>query len=105
MLRINQLAKELGVSNHEVIEALEKRLGIPGKSHSSNLTDDQGNSVTISRKGSFVEPDGATSVTEDFANNVEYFLFDRNLLQKITPNADTWINRHFGPNFKINKVQ
>jgi len=41
MLRINQLAKELGVSNHEVIEALEKRLNIPGKSHSSNLTDDQ----------------------------------------------------------------
>lgn len=41
MLRINQFAKEIGVSNHDVIEALEKRLGIPGKSHSSNLSDDQ----------------------------------------------------------------
>lgn len=41
MLRINQFAKELGVTNHDVIEALEKRLNIPGKSHSSNLTDDQ----------------------------------------------------------------
>ena len=41
MLRINQLAKELGVANQEVIEACEKRLGLPGKSHSSNLTDDQ----------------------------------------------------------------
>ena len=41
MLRINQFAKELGVTNHDVIEALEKRLGIAGKSHSSNLTDDQ----------------------------------------------------------------
>lgn len=41
MLRINQFAKELGVTNHDVIDALEKRLGIPGKSHSSNLTDDQ----------------------------------------------------------------
>jgi hypothetical protein len=28
MLRINQQAKELGVTNHEVLEALEKRLGI-----------------------------------------------------------------------------
>ena len=45
MLRINQLAKELGVSNHEVLDALEKRLGIQGKSHSSNLTDDQVHSV------------------------------------------------------------
>ena len=41
MLRINQFAKELGVTNHDVIEALEKRLGASGKSHSSNLTDDQ----------------------------------------------------------------
>ena len=41
MLRINQLAKELGVANQEVIEACEKRLNLPGKSHSSNLTDDQ----------------------------------------------------------------
>ncbi len=41
MLRINQFAKDQGVSNHEVIEVLEKRLGLAGKSHSSNLTDDQ----------------------------------------------------------------
>ena len=41
MLRINQLAKELGVANQEVIEACEKRLGLPGKSHSSNLSEDQ----------------------------------------------------------------
>jgi translation initiation factor IF-2 len=41
MLRINQFAKELGVTNHDVIDALEKRMGISGKSHSSNLTDDQ----------------------------------------------------------------
>ncbi|MDP2877312.1 MAG: translation initiation factor IF-2 N-terminal domain-containing protein, partial [Holophaga sp.] len=41
MLRINQFAKDHGVSNTDVIEVLEKRLGIAGKSHSSNLTDDQ----------------------------------------------------------------
>ena len=45
MLRINQLAKELGVSNHVVLDALEKHLGVAGKSHSSNLTEDQINTV------------------------------------------------------------
>ena len=45
MLRINQLAKELGVSNHDVLNALEKHLGLQGKSHSSNLSDDQVDAV------------------------------------------------------------
>jgi len=45
MLRINQLAKELGVSNHVVLDALEKHLGVAGKSHSSNLTEEQINTV------------------------------------------------------------
>ncbi|MDR1841079.1 MAG: translation initiation factor IF-2 [Holophagales bacterium] len=41
MLRINQLAKEIGVSNNAITEVIEKRLGIMGKTHSSNLTPDQ----------------------------------------------------------------
>jgi translation initiation factor IF-2 len=45
MLRINQLAKELGVSNHVVLDALEKHLGVQGKSHSSNLSEDQINTI------------------------------------------------------------
>ncbi|WP_026853431.1 translation initiation factor IF-2 [Geothrix fermentans] len=51
MLRINQLAKELGVANQEVIEAAEKRLGLPGKSHSSNLTDDQADQLRRAFQG------------------------------------------------------
>ena len=51
MLRINQLAKELGVANQEVIEACEKRLGLQGKSHSSNLTDDQAEQLRRSLQG------------------------------------------------------
>ncbi|MDR0498728.1 MAG: translation initiation factor IF-2 N-terminal domain-containing protein, partial [Holophagales bacterium] len=47
MLRINQLAKEIGVSNNAIIEALEKRLGVTGKSHSSNLTAEQ---ITVLRQ-------------------------------------------------------
>ncbi|MDP1832814.1 MAG: translation initiation factor IF-2 [Geothrix sp.] len=51
MLRINQLAKELGVANQEVIEACEKRLSLQGKSHSSNLTDDQADQLRRSFQG------------------------------------------------------
>ena len=51
MLRINQLAKELGVANQEVIEACEKRLGLQGKSHSSNLTDDQADQLRRAFQG------------------------------------------------------
>jgi len=39
-LRINELPKELGVSNNAIIEYLKKR-GVTGKSHSSNLTAEQ----------------------------------------------------------------
>ncbi|HJU83215.1 MAG TPA: translation initiation factor IF-2 [Holophagaceae bacterium] len=45
MLRINQLAKELGVPNHDILDVAEKRLGLTGKSHSSNLTDDQASQI------------------------------------------------------------
>lgn len=41
MLRINQLSREIGVQNVDILEVLEKRLGITGKSHSSNLNGDQ----------------------------------------------------------------
>ncbi|BDU70386.1 hypothetical protein GETHOR_24870 [Geothrix oryzae] len=51
MLRINQLAKELGVANQEVIEACDKRLGLQGKSHSSNLTDDQADQIRRAFQG------------------------------------------------------
>src|SRR6185437_11010567 len=40
-MRINQLAKELGVGNNDLIEVVEKRLGLTGKSHSSSLDEDQ----------------------------------------------------------------
>lgn len=60
MLRINQLAKELGVSNHEVINILEKNLGIHGKSHSSNLSDDQVNLLRLAIVNK-INPKGALS--------------------------------------------
>lgn len=60
MLRINQLAKELGIPNQEVLEACEKRLGLQGKSHSSNLTDDQADALRRSFQGKHKGPDEPT---------------------------------------------
>jgi len=49
----------------------------------------------------FVDDDGKISPTEDFANNVEYFLFEPAKLNAVTPGAYRWIEKHFGDRFKI----
>ena len=51
----------------------------------------------------FVEPDGSFSPSEDFANNMEYFLFDPVKLKMISPNAYGWIKQHYGDKLKIMK--
>jgi hypothetical protein len=56
-------------------------------------------------KQAFVQDDGLMSPAEDFANNVEYYLFQRETLRKVTPNADIWIGRHFGSSFKLKGKQ
>jgi hypothetical protein len=48
----------------------------------------------------YVEEDGSESMTEDFSNNVEYFLFEPKALQKKTPRVYEWIKKKFGDNFK-----
>lgn len=68
MLRINQLAKELGVSNHEVINTIERHLGIQGKSHSSNLSDGQVNSLRLIMKN---KNDSKETVTKSIHQSVD----------------------------------
>lgn len=51
----------------------------------------------------FVLPDGVTSPEEDFANNVEYFLFNSKKLEEVSPEAFSWIKKHFGASFKLGK--
>ncbi len=46
--------------------------------------------------GQFVQADGRDSPEEDFANNIEYFVFNTSELQKITSGAYQWIEKHFG---------
>ncbi|KYG61743.1 hypothetical protein AZI85_05825 [Bdellovibrio bacteriovorus] len=57
--------------------------------------------IFISRSEGFVQDDGRESPEEDFANNVEYFLFDPKKLEKTTPHATKWIKKYFGDKFKI----
>lgn len=53
------------------------------------------------RKSGYVAADGATSAKEDFANNVEYFLFDRKALKTATESADGWLQSTFGDRLKL----
>lgn len=49
----------------------------------------------------FVEEDGRESPTEDFAKNIEYFLFNPQKLARVTPSAYRWIQNHFRSNFRL----
>ncbi len=55
----------------------------------------------VSRADGYVLKDGESSPEEDFANNIEYYLFDSGTLEKKTPQAFRWIKHHFGDKFKI----
>lgn len=49
----------------------------------------------VYRKGSFVEIDGQFSAEEDFANNIEYFMFDPSKLKATNPEIFAWIQKNF----------
>jgi hypothetical protein len=55
------------------------------------------------RKGKFVETDGKASAEEDFANNVEYFVFDQETLKETSKNIFSWINKNLKNRLKIEK--
>jgi hypothetical protein len=53
------------------------------------------------RRSGYVEKDGAFSVDEDFANNIEFFVFEPEVLQRTTPTAFKWIKDNL--NSKLGK--
>jgi hypothetical protein len=57
------------------------------------------------RESGYVEEDGKNSFEEDYANNVECYLFDPNKLKKITPSAYEWIKKYYGSNFELKGVR
>ena len=56
------------------------------------------------RSSGFVADDGRMSPDEDYANNVEYILFEPNVLKKVTPQAYQWLRKKFGDTFKIKGI-
>lgn len=69
----------------------------------ATFPDPLGRPVYKLRPGGFVEKDGETSFNEDFANNVEYLLFEPNVLQSVTPSVYTWMRNFFGSKFIIRR--
>jgi len=57
---------------------------------------DRAKNKWISRKDGFVTDDGRISPEEDFANNLEFYLFHPEKLKTVTPNAHSWIKENFG---------
>ncbi len=53
------------------------------------------------RTGEMVTEDSKISREEDFANNVDHYLFDFDRLKKATPRAAQWIENHFGKAFRL----
>lgn len=61
----------------------------------------KGRKIVVSRNDGYVSEDGRISPDEDFANNVEYFLFEPSVLKAKVPHIDNRIRQHFGVKFKI----
>ena len=52
----------------------------------------------------FIQPDSKTSIGEDFANHIEFYLFKQNFLKKESLKTYKWIQNKFGNDFIIKKV-
>lgn len=57
----------------------------------------------LPRAEGFVQDDGRESPAEDFANNIEWYLFQPEQLKRITPQAYNWIRLQFGDSLKLKR--
>lgn len=55
------------------------------------------------RKEGYVESDGNISPEEDYANNMEHFIYNPDILKNITPKAYGWFKRKFGDSVKVKR--
>lgn len=55
------------------------------------------------RSGDFVDPDGKFSPEEDFANNLEFYLFEPKTLEEKSPDIFKWIKKKLGAQLKLEK--
>lgn len=56
-----------------------------------------------SRAEGYVEDDGRTSVEEDYANNLEYFIFAPDKLKVTTPMAYEWLKKEYGHKLELKR--
>lgn len=56
-----------------------------------------------SRPGDFVASDGRDSADEDFANNIEYYIFEPQTLRSRSPNIYSWLAKHLGKDLVLKK--
>jgi hypothetical protein len=60
--------------------------------------------LTLGRKG-IVAEDCRVSPEEDFANNIEYFLFDSKTLKEKSPKVFEWLSKKYGDKLKLESVK
>jgi hypothetical protein len=98
------LAHELAHQNYEELNLSE------GSSYRSaagwtSWMDKDRNVFWIPRSKGFVKEDGQSKPGEDYANNIEYFLFEPELLKRKTPRVYDWIKSRYGDKLKIRGVE
>ena len=98
------VAHELAHQNYDELRETERRDYRHATGWHLEL-DPEGTIFWAGRKVGYVEDDGKNSHEEDFANNVEYYLFRPEKLKKITPTTFDWIRKHFGENFKLQRAK
>ena len=55
------------------------------------------------RKTGYVEEDGNSSPRENYANNIEYYIYTPDKLKKVTPQAFEWIQKKYGKSINIRR--
>jgi hypothetical protein len=101
------LARILG---HEMAHELYRHLSVDDKRNYLFAADwlpykntKTGEWLLIPNRDQYVAEDGKESPTEDFSNNIEYYLFDPDALKVKSPKVYDWIQKKFGDTFKLAK--
>lgn len=83
---------------HELFEdlSLEKKLNYAAAAGWTLVANKRGQLLLKPRNCCFVQEDGKSRLDEDFANNIDYFLYEPRTLKEKAPEAYAWIASHFG---------
>ena len=84
---------------HELAHILYRHLSNEERKVYSNVAewkelDVKGKKVLVNTRKTIIQPDSGVSPNEDFANNLEYYLFDKKALERKNPKIYQWIKRY-----------